>query len=754
MKKCFLFILFFCIASFTFLIEAQQKDGGKNSSVDLVPDKENLDVFQQWVRWNNPGSLLIHYLTKQAMDLYKLRDNDIEKLVTKSEWMKRQTEVKQKLMETVGPFPERTPLNARITGTIKKNGYRIEKVVYESMPGFFVTGCLYIPDGIKGKVPAILNVIGHNQEAFRAPLYQVLNYNLVKKRMIVFAIDPPGQGEHVQYYDPDLNSSSIGYSVMEHIYFGSQCFLSGVSCARYFIWDGIRGIDYLISRKEVDPDRIGVTGFSGGGTVTSYISAFDDRVKVSVPCSWATANRMQLYIKGIQDSESDFINGIVNGITFEDLIEVRAPKPTLMTFVSRDEYLTIQGPLEAYDEAQGAYQAFGSEDNLEISEDDSKHWMTPKIRLAIYSFFMKHFNIPGDPAELEAEIQPEEELKVTLTGQIATSFGGDMIFDVNRRETEKLINDLERSRKDIKKHLELIPSKAKEISGYIAPPGSTGEAFLNGRYQRKGYSVAKYAVPGEGEYVIPFLLFIPDNTETRHPAIVYLHPQGKVTDAERGGKIEKLVMNGYVVAAADVSGVGELKNTVANGQGKADAGYTALEIGRSVVGIQAGDIVRIINYLKERSEVDPDNIGGVAIDEMSIPLLHAAAFEPSVAGIVLFGPLSSYRSVAMNRIYKIGLTPTGQVSHNLPYTMDFLWGIAGVLKSYDLPDLIGSIAPRKIALVNIKDQTLGPASMETINEDMDFPRSVYLTKGVPENLKIISSAELSGDIIDWCLNRY
>jgi cephalosporin-C deacetylase-like acetyl esterase len=274
--------------------------------------------------------------------------------------MARQAAVKDKLMEMVGPFPEKTPLKPRITGTIKGDGYRIEKIIFEAMPGYYVTGCIYVPEGIKGKVPAILNVIGHNQEAFRNPLYQVINYNLVKRGMIVFAIDPPGQGEHVQYYDPQLKSSSVGYTVVEHCYFGNQTFISGSSAARYFIWEGIRAIDYLVSRKEVDPERIGVTGFSGGGTVTTYLSAFDDRVKVSIPCSWATSNRRQLETKGVQDAENSFIHGLANGITLEDLLEVRAPKPTLLTFTTRDQYLTIQGAREAYAEAKKTYLAHGA----------------------------------------------------------------------------------------------------------------------------------------------------------------------------------------------------------------------------------------------------------------------------------------------------------------------------------------------------------------------------------------------------------
>jgi cephalosporin-C deacetylase-like acetyl esterase len=748
MKIYYIFFIFLCIVTCTTArVHAQAKVSLVNSNIDLIPEEENLNVFQQWIRWNNSGSLLINHLTKQAMDYYVIRDMEIAKLKTKSDWAKRQNLIKDKLMEIVGPFPEKTPLNPRITGTIKKEGYRIDKIVYESMPGFYVTGCLYVPDVIKGKAPAILNVIGHNQEAFRAPLYQVINYNLVMKGMIVFAIDPPGQGEHVQYFDPKINFSSVGYTVIEHCYFGNQCFLSGSSAARYFIWDGIRAIDYLVNRKDVDSKKIGVTGFSGGGTVTSYISAFDERVKVSIPCSWATLNRRLLETKGGQDGESIFPNGVAEGITFEDLLEVRAPKPVLMTFTSRDEYLCLQGAREAFSEAKMTYNALGREDNLAMVEDDSKHWMTPKIRLAIYSFFMKHFNIQGDPSEREAEILSQEELKVTPTGQISTSLGGDMIFDVNKREAEKLIQNLEEDRKSIEKHLSEVKVKAKEISGFIAPAGEEVKPFINGRYQREGYSVGKYTIMGEGDYAIPILLFVPNDNKARHPALIYLHPQGKVTEAKPGGEIEKLVTKGYVVAAADVIGVGETANTAVRDPA---CGYSAVTIARSVVGIQAGDIIRVVNYLKSKDDIDPSKIGAVGINEMCIPLIHAAAFDTSISNIIFIGSLISYRSIVMNRIFKIGLTPTGNKGTGHPYEVDFAWGVANVLSAYDLPDLLGCLAPRKVAMADLKDQSLKSASDDLIKQDMSFPRAVYSFKGVSENLKIISLCENSDDIYEWC----
>lgn len=712
-----------------------------------IKEEENLNVFHHWIRWNNPGTMSLHHLVREAGILYNIRDKQIAALKTKSDWQARQKSVKNILNEIIGPFPKKESLNPEITGIIRKDGYRIEKIIYEPVPGYYETGCLYIPDNIKGKAPAILNVIGHDQASYKEEYYQVIITNLVKKGMIVFVIDPLGQGEHVQYYDPELKFSAIGYSVLEHAYFGNVCFLSGTSPAKYFIWDGMRAIDYLLTRKEVDAENIGVTGFSGGGTVTAFIAALDDRVKVAVPCSWSIANKALIESKGAQDAETVLIHSLAKGITFEDLLEVRAPKPVLMTFTSRDEYLVIQGARDAFREAKKTYAAYGKEENIQLVEDDFKHAMTPEIRLAIYAFFQKHFNLPGNGAEEKTDLPSANELLVTPTGQIATYKGGKMIFDLNKEVSEKLIDNLERSRKNIADHISTFKIHAKKISGYKSPIPDAGRPFINGKYQRDGYTVELDAIAGESsEYAIPVLLFKPDNNRKKHPAIIYLHSKGKITDAAPGGEIEKLVKMGYVVAAADVLGCGEIKNTAGSEYAESN---TAVLIGRSMAGIQAGDIVRVVNFLKNQSDVDHGKIGAIAFNEMCIPLLHAAAFDTSINNITLIGSLVSYKAVASNKFYKIGIAPIPGHDYWHPVEVDFLWGIASVLTAYDLPDLIGSIAPRKAAMINPEDQMLEPASLTLINKEMKFPRAAYLSKRVPHNLRISEKMENLSEIVKW-----
>jgi len=711
-------------------------------------DEEVLDVFHQWFQWKNNGALLANHLLQDAAALYTQRDSIISRLVTREEWLQRQEWVQRKLHKLLGPFPERTPLNAKVTGTINGNGYRIEKVIYESHARSFVTGCLYIPDHPKRKVPAVLNLIGHEQESFRATLDQVVATNLAKKGMVVFTIDPPGQGEHVQYFDPSVRFSSIGYSVVEHCYFGNQCFLSGVSSAKYFIWDAIRAIDYLVSRKEVDPARIGVTGFSGGGTITSYVAALDDRVKVAIPSSWSTSNRRQLETKGAQDAEAYLIHGLREGLTFEDLLEVRAPRPTLMTFVSRDEYLSPQGARDAHGEVKRVYSIFGADDNLQYVEDDSRHWLTPLIRRSIYGFFMKHFGIAGKDDEEEVKVYSAAELNVTGAGQIATSVKGDMIFDVNLQTVSARLKELEDSRKDISGHIRKTIEAARHLSGYREPISSHPAYFL-GRYQRDGYTVAKIALQGEGEYPIPFLLFVPDDGSAKHPALVYLHPEGKGAEAKGGAEIERLVRAGIIVAAIDVLGVGETRNTATTALA---VNYTALLTGRSVIGIQASDVVRVVDYLRKREDVISERVGGYAKDQMCLPLLHAAAFNQSIQYVFLKGGLVSYRTVATNRLYRIGLIKREGGGTHHPYDIDFSWGIAKVLTAYDLPDLIASLQPRTVVVTDIRNEKLEPASDSLINAEWRFPMETYRMGKGTENFKIVPVKEFDASIVNFMLD--
>jgi hypothetical protein len=163
------------------------------------------------LKWNNPGSLLIDDVHTKADELYDLRDKQTSAISAIEDWKARQLSIKSQLRNIFKGVELSSPLSPKITGIIKKDGYTIEKIVFKSSPGYYVTGFLYIPDK-KSKVPAGLHLMGHDQEAFRVELYEIINANLALKGIIVLTIDPPDQGEMVQYYDTASNFSSIGYT--------------------------------------------------------------------------------------------------------------------------------------------------------------------------------------------------------------------------------------------------------------------------------------------------------------------------------------------------------------------------------------------------------------------------------------------------------------------------------------------------------------------------------------------------------------
>ncbi|MDD4109133.1 MAG: hypothetical protein PHH93_10480, partial [Prolixibacteraceae bacterium] len=280
-------------------------------------------------------------------------------------------------------------------------------------------------------------------------------------------------------------------------------------------------------------------------------------------------------------------------------------------------------------------------------------------------------------------------------------------------------------------HIQIVKQKAKELSGYVDPEEDIKYVF-RGRYQRDGYVVEMYALHGEGNYVIPLLLFIPENGNN-FPGVIYMHPEGKAADATPGGKIEQLVKSGYLVAAPDLLGVGEVDDKGSPSK----PFHLSLLIGRSLTGVQAGDVSRVVNFLKSRSDVSHNEIAAVALGDMGPSLLHAAALNTSISSVSIDGSLLSYKSVVMNRFYDTSLSK---------------YFVAGVLTAYDIPDLIACIAPRKVALAGLTDQMKQPASQNLITEELKFPRSVYTGKNSNNNLNIFPSQENISSLVTWGFN--
>ncbi len=703
----------------------------------IVAQNEYEILGENWLQYTDAPNSLYHYISGQAYDMLSKRSAEINRISSLSEWQLRQKMVRETLLDIVGPFPKKTPLNAKIIRTIVKDSFRVEHIVYESQPGFYVTSSLFIPSGPRknSKAPAVIYCSGHAEDGYRGQVYQHVILNLVRKGFIVFAFDPVGQGERLEYFDPSTGKSIVGGPTTEHSYPGTQAFIAGSSQARYMIWDGIRAVDYLLSRKEVDPARIGITGRSGGGTQSAYIAAMDDRIYAAAPECYITTFARLLQTMGNQDAEQNLFNEISRGIDQPDLLAVRAPRPALMITTTRDIF-SIQGAMEAQKEVSLIYKAYNRESDFGRAEDDTSHASTRKNREAMYAFFQKHLNNPGSSTDEPTRNLSIEEMRVTESGQVSTSLGGETVFSLNRKEAEKLAEKLQAERTSTESFTPKVLINAKKLSGYHEP-ADIDEPVFSGRYRKAGYVIEKYFIKGEGNYIIPYLLMIPSDPSPK--AVIYLHPSGKSAGASEGGEIEWFVKHGFTVLAPDMVGVGEMGPGVFQGDAYIEGGshnlwYASMLIGRSIAGIRASDVVKLAHLLK-RSDIN--EIYAVSRKEMAPVVVYAAAFDNSISRIALIEPYSSYLSIVRNRFYSSSFIPGV---------------VPGALKAYDLPDIEASLAPRKLLMAGVTDGNGKISDTASINNDLEIVRNGYKKKNAEELLRIIPLPEdkdFEALFLDW-----
>ncbi len=690
--------------------------------------QDDVELFNYWQYYADIENSLYKHFCGVAFKQLEERKREIGSLETKSDWLERQSLVREKLSAIIGPFPERTPLNAKVTGILHRDGYSIEKIVYEPIPDYFVTGALYIPDGAKRNAPAIFYACGHSIGGFRAEAYQHICINLVKKGFVVLTIDPMGQGERFEYWDPAKDEARFPIPDHEHSYAGAQCVISGYSTARYFIWDVIRGIDYLLTRKEVDPDRIGMTGRSGGGNLTAYLGALDDRILATAPECYITGYEQIYKSIGPQCAEQNLYQMISAGLDHADFIEVRAPKPTMMITTTRD-FFSIQGARESYAEAGRMYQALGAKDKLILVEDDTVHRSTRKNREAMYAFFQQYLDNPGSPDDLEVEVLPQEELWVTETGQIVSSLKGESVFSLNRSAVQNQVESLEKKRADEVGHLEKLKSLAARHSGFEYPD-KFGKSVFSGRFVKPEYQLEKYLLEGSGDYVLPVVLLKP-NVCLKDEVLLILDSEGMEHAVNQDSLAFELLAEGYPVLLADLPGIGSMGPGYLKGDSYIDSisynqWFAAVLAGKSHVGLRAEDIVRIVHFAKN----GPHNYSGISalsIGPLGSEVLHAALFEPGIQNVCLIRSFLSYADIAATRFYEAEYVP-------------FI--VPGAIGGYDLPDLMAGLCPRRVLIM---EPTTGDgliADEAKAKNSMLFPLKIYSKKGVPGKFNLMSRPDV------------
>ncbi|MGA7709513.1 MAG: acetylxylan esterase, partial [Acidobacteriaceae bacterium] len=401
------------------------------ASVPATPNPARTDR-NFWVDW--PG-----YLTAETNQARNRRLAALASIRTKDQLQERITMVRSKLWELIGGMPEKTPLNPRVKGTLDRGSYRIENIHFESFPKVYVTANLYLPAAGKPPYPAILAPVGHSDNGKAYHYYQHLYQNLARQGYVVLSYDPFGQGERLQYINPKTGRSLYG-PTGEHSQAGRPMVLMGESFALYCAWDGIRGLDYLISRPEVDATRLGCTGQSGGGTMTMYLAALEPRLRVAAVSDGNTENVAGPFFDppgATDDAEQNIVGSLPLGIDRGDMLLAFAPKPLLICYTTHDEGVTYspvyeEATQEIYRELQRVYGLLGAKDQVGLFASHLPHGLNFFNRIPIYAWFNRWFQNPTvETGEAELDRFPEERLNATSTGQVSTSIGGRSVVQLN-----------------------------------------------------------------------------------------------------------------------------------------------------------------------------------------------------------------------------------------------------------------------------------------------------------------------------------
>ncbi len=313
----------------------------------------------------------------------KLQDRCLSDVKTLDDWKARREVYRRELLEMLGlePFPDRTPLQATITGTAEHEQFTVENLHYQSMPGLYVTGNLYVPKNLDKPAPAILYVCGHG--AVRKDgvsygnkvAYQHHGTWFARHGFVCLTIDTLQLGEI-----EGIHHGTYRYGMW---WWNSR----GYTPAGVEAWNCVRALDYLETRREVDPNRFGVTGRSGGGAYSWWIAALDDRIKAAVP------------VAGITDLQNHVVDGCVEGHCdcmfivntyqwdYPLVAALVAPRPLLISNSDKDRIFPLDGVLRVHQKVREIYRLYDAEKNLGLQITEGPHKDTQELRIHSFVWF-------------------------------------------------------------------------------------------------------------------------------------------------------------------------------------------------------------------------------------------------------------------------------------------------------------------------------------------------------------------------------
>ena len=699
--------------------------GSKHSVVEIIvvvlavpvfcaggaPAQESARSVHQ-VLDKKPENLMLNYFVGVARELAGRQQVPS----SRAEWDRRRGELQRELRKTLGNFPweNRPPLTATITGRIDHGDHVVEKVLYESLPGLFVTALAYVPKNVEGRLPAVLCVNGHWPDAKFTELIQRRCLGLARMGVIAFCQDVIGTGER-QAFTGSPPQFYHGF------YRGAAPRIVDRTLLGYVMFECIRAMDYLHTRDDVDPARIMCTGTSGGGMQSMFFPALDERLAGGVPVCYISSYEDHM---GATACVCEVPTGILQYSNQWEILALHAPRPLFCIAASRDVPVFQPAPMLAtLDKTRRVYELFDHAERVTSAVVDSGHDYNQEMRELFYQHVAKHLLGRPDAKISEPSDLPVETAQALTVGLSAAS---ETMQSLTFRRAGELVGQIAQPR-DVEhwqklKQVQQVRLRHEILGGL--PDAQNSKKTLHQILTHNGYTVEQWTFEPEPGIIVPAVLCLPDGVAAgdKRSAVLVVDEVGKQT-AFDSGLADALVNKGFVVLAIDYRGAGETAGTVPAieyGPGTPDynlANYS-LFVGRPIAGARVLDIRCATDFLTSRKEVDTARIAIVGRGCGALSAVLAASFDDRLHCVVADELLTSL--VFEEEFVDIGLA----------------YMIPRILTVADMPQLLAHVAPRPLLVSNPVDGRHRAVSVDNCREKLRFTAAAYDVVGASDKLQV------------------
>ncbi|HYG76587.1 MAG TPA: hypothetical protein VEK08_16400 [Planctomycetota bacterium] len=691
------------------------------------------------------SGMVERYIENVAREHFARRREKLGAISSAEAARERQAEIRTLCRELLGPTPAASALRIKPISSLERDGYFLESLTYESVPGALVTANLYLPEGRPKPHPGVLCIPGPWNEGKAHADLQRLGQLLARRGIAALLVDLPGQGERIEFYDSALRRSWLGKTPQdEQIHLGNPLLLTGHHLASWMLHDLARGLDVLIEHGGADPRRLGVTGALSGAGMARLLCCLDSRLSAAA----IVADVLDAETLGGPGVEQTLIDSIPRGLTALDLLVPFAPKPLLVASVSLERG---PGKLEgALNELRHWYGLLGRGDGVVSASSEAQPGYVKEIRARAMDHFARVFGLPEERVR-EPETPPEaaETLHCTETGQICNSLNAKSLFAFHN-ESVSALPPAQPVPRDSASAAQLQESIRATFRPYLRLPKASGDIGVQVESHSNdwGYSVEKGRLVLNEDLFIPFSFYslreTPDSPGASRPAptILALHERGVAGIYKQAPLMNMLAACGAHVMAIDVVGIGETRlqapqeTRMQPARNDTEFAYDsllcgpeavwahrALNTGLSLFGLRVFSVLSTLDYLRTRPEVNAESISIVGVGRGGLWGLYAAALDTGIARLAVLRALATYKSLVEHR------------RHNHHFSLY----LPGCLQEFDLPHVSACVAPRPLTLINSVNQRKNRCKYDTVRRDYALTSEVFKTTGAPGAFNIVHS---------------